>query len=182
MENKNNKLEFLDPQKILIQLDVAPGTVAADFGCGSGYFSISLAQIVGSDGKVFALDVMSQALESVESRAGIMSLQNIITKRANLEKEKGSGLEAESLDLVMLKDMLFQNKDKAVILDEAFRVLKTGGRILIVEWKKEPMGVGPESDLRLGEAELQKMGEKAGFVFDKKIDAGNFHYAMVFKK
>lgn len=182
MKNKNNELKFLDPQAILSQLDVAAGSLTADFGCGSGYFSIVLAQIVGSDGRVFALDVMKQALESVESRARVIGYHNIIAKRANLEKEKGSKLDAGSLDLVIMKDMLFQNKNKAVIFGEARRVLRNGGRLLIVEWKKEAMTVGPDMKVRIAEESLMKMGEEAEFVFDRKIDAGNFHYALVFKK
>jgi ubiquinone/menaquinone biosynthesis C-methylase UbiE len=182
METKDQQLKFMDPKEMLIQLDVSPGIVAADFGCGSGYFSIALAQLLGSDGKVFALDVMKQSLESVESRAKLMSLQNVIVQRVNLEKENGSKLESESLDLVIIKDMLFQNQDKKNILAEAARVLKSRGKVLIVEWKKETMGVGPDASLRVSEKDLQKVAEKAGLALDKKIEAGNFHYALVFKK
>jgi ubiquinone/menaquinone biosynthesis C-methylase UbiE len=182
METKNEELKFLDPEAILRQLDVASGSMTADFGCGSGYFSVALAKILGSDGKVFALDVMKQALESVESRASFLGLQNIVTKRVNLEKENGSELEEGSLDLVVMKDMLFQNKNKAVILSEAERVLKIGGKLLIVEWKKEENGVGPEIGVRIEEKGLQKMVEEARLQFEQKIEAGNFHYALVFKK
>jgi ubiquinone/menaquinone biosynthesis C-methylase UbiE len=182
MKNKKIDLKFLDPEAIIGQLEIVPGSSIADFGCGSGFFSIALAQKTGPKGKVFSLDILPQALESVEGRAKMMGFSNIATQRVNLEKKNGSGMEAGSLDWVVLKDILFQNKDKKIILEEAIRVLKPGGKILIVEWKKEFQGVGPVEKIRVEKKDIQKIAEKSGFVLEKEIEAGNFHYALVLKK
>lgn len=170
--------EFIDPKMILDQLDIAKNNVAADFGCGSGYFSIPMARKI-PDGKLYSLDVLPAALESVASRAKIEGLTNIITTRVNLEKEGGSKLENESLDWVILKDMLFQNKSKDIILREAFRVLKPGGKLLAVEWNAQSESFGPQNDLKISEENLEKLivGEK--FKIEKKINAGNFHYGFM---
>ena len=120
-------VNFVDPARIIGQIDVTPGASVADFGCGSGYFSFEFAKVVGSEGKVYALDILPSALEAVASRAKILHLGNITPKRVNLEREGGSGLGMTSVDWVVLKDMLFQNEHKGVILKEVSRVLKPGG-------------------------------------------------------
>ncbi|HEX8974515.1 MAG TPA: class I SAM-dependent methyltransferase [Patescibacteria group bacterium] len=181
--------KFLDPKAIIAQLDVEIGSYAADFGCGPGYFSLPFSKAVGFNGKVFALDVLPQALETVESKAKTSGIGNILTKRVNLEKENGSQLEAESLDWVIIKDILFQNQNKEAIAREAYRILKNQGKALVVEWDQKACElspdaptIGPECALRISEAELEKMFTDCGFKIAKKIDAGNFHCAFVAEK
>jgi tRNA A58 N-methylase Trm61 len=59
---------FVDPARIISQIDISLGATVADFGCGSGYFSFEFSKAVGPDGKVYALDILPQALEAVPSR------------------------------------------------------------------------------------------------------------------
>ena len=174
--------KFLDPKAIIRQLDVRIGSVVADFGCGSGYFSIPFAEAIGNEGMVYSFDILPAALESVLSKAKVAGLSNVITKRVNLENEKGSKLEDGILDWVVLKDMLFQNQNKAVIISEAYRVLKNGGEILVIEWNNKEQEIGPEMGLRLKEEELVSLVEESGFHDLKKIDAGEFHYAFSARK
>ena len=100
---------FLDPKEIIKQINVPEGSTVADFGCGSGFFSLAFAEAIGEEGKVYSLDILPSALESVESKAKLQGLTNIIPQRVNLEKEGGSKLSPESVDWVIMKDMLFQN-------------------------------------------------------------------------
>lgn len=174
--------QFLNPPLIVRQADVKPGEVVADFGSGAGYFSLACAQAVGADGTVHAFDILPQALESVESRAKVMRLSNITTKRVNLEKERGSGLEDGIMDWVVLKDMLFQNKDKKSVLAEAYRVLRHGGKALIVEWRAVEATIGPSKEARIGQEELTRLVRDVGFAVGKEIDAGPYHYAFIAEK
>ena len=64
------------------------GLKVADFGCGAGHFTLEAARRVGNTGQVFCLDILPQALESVESSASLELLDNIQTKRVNLEAKK----------------------------------------------------------------------------------------------
>lgn len=181
MENKIPKSGdgFLDPRDIISQLEITPGSQVADFGCASGYFSIPFAEAVGVEGRVYAIDILPHVLDTVESAARYAGLANIETKRANLEKAGSLGIEKESLEWVILKDILFQNKNKEAILKEAYGVLKSGGRILVIEWQKEGAFIGPEKGLRISEDDLKKMAAEQGFVFEKELRAGGFHYAFV---
>lgn len=173
---------FVDPQGVLNQLSIGSGQKVADFGCGSGYFTFEFAKRVGSEGQVFALDILPSALEAVESRAKLLGLQNVSTKRANLEREQGSTFLAESVDWVVIKDILLQNQDKKAILGEAFRILRPGGHVLVMEWNPDEALVGPEHKLRIAKGELQKMVAEAGFSVEKELSVGAFHYAFVLKK
>lgn len=174
--------KFLNPEFILNQCEISAGIWAADFGCGAGYFSLPLAKIIGQDGKLFSFDVIPQALESVTSKAKNLGLSNIVTNRVNLEKKEGSKLEAETVDFVVMKDVLFQNKNKEIILKEAYRILKKGAKALILEWNQDMQGIGPAKELRIDEAELKNLAEKETFEIVKEIEAGKFHYAFLMKK
>jgi ubiquinone/menaquinone biosynthesis C-methylase UbiE len=172
--------KFIDPQLIIAQLDLKEGDLVADFGCGPGYFSLPFAKAVGESGKVFALDVLPQALETVLGKMKNSALANIVASRVNLEKENGSKLDPDSLDWVILKDVLFQNKKKDVIIAEAFRVLKTGGKVIVVEWdRKHDSAIGPENELRIPKDILKKMFVDRKFSITKDINAGDFHFAFV---
>lgn len=173
---------FLSPKDILKQINVAPGSTVADFGCGSGFFSLAFAEAVGETGKINSFDILPSALESVESKAKLQGLNNIFTQRANLEKNGGSKLSDNSMDWVVVKDMLFQNKNKDIILGEAYRVLKAGGKMLLVEWNDEDMPIGPERDIRISEQELKRLAESQGFKMEKELDSGGFHFGAVFQK
>jgi len=175
-------LKFADPQSIIDQLEINSGMTVVDFGCGAGFFSLPIAKKVGEEGKVYALDVIPAKLESVESQAKTLNLINIITRRVNLEAFEGSKLEAESADWVIMKDILFQNKGKDKILEEAKRILKKGGRVLIIEWNKEDASIGPEKELRIFKETLVNLARKNSWTMDNEIEVGNFHYGLILKK
>lgn len=173
--------KFIDPEHILGGLAIAENSLAADFGCGSGYFTIPMAKKL-KDGQLYALDVLPAALESVASKAKIAGLKNIITKRVNLEKENGSKFEKDTFDWIILKDMLFQNKSKDIVLKEVYRVLKPGGKVLIIEWADKETSIGPLKDLKINRDNLEQLVRNEKFKIDSEIEAGDFHYGFVASK
>lgn len=179
---KSSLVSFINPLRIIAQMEVAPGSVIVDFGCGAGFFSIPLSRVVGEKGKIYSLDVLPQALESVESQARLLGITNIITKRANLENEGGSGFKKESADWVIIKDMLYQNRKKEIILEEAYRILKPDGKALVVEWDADNIFIGPGKKLRVSTENLTKLIQKQKFSPEKSVKAGNFHYGLIISK
>lgn len=173
---------FLHPKQILRELSIERGSTIADFGCGSGYFPIALAKATGSAGRVIAVDVLPSALNLVEGRARNDGLVNIEIRRANLEVYKSSGLDDMSVDLVFLANILHQSYKKAEILKEAVRVVKPGGRIVIIEYRLQSYGVGPLPELRLDKPVARRLGEAEGLNVVKEFDAGEFHYGLIFEK
>ncbi len=175
-------LTFADPSAIVDQLDIELKSQVADFGCGSGFFSFEFAKRVGAEGVVHAFDILPSALEAVASRAKILNLSNIVTKRVNLEKEGGSGLALQSMDWVVIKDVLFQNKNKKLILEEAARILKSGGHAILMEWDPRKSLVGPDAGLRVTPEQLRTLVEAANLAVEKELNVGGFHYAFLVKK
>ncbi len=173
---------FVDPARVIAQIDVVSGATVADFGCGSGYFSFEFAKAIGPDGKVYALDILPQALDAVSSHAKLMGIHNIVTKRANLERDGGSTLGLASVDWVILKDMLFQNEHKHIIIAEMARVLKPGGHAIVMEWNPKASAIGPEKKLRIDPEELKALLLASGLSLEKSFPVGGYHYAFLMKK
>jgi ubiquinone/menaquinone biosynthesis C-methylase UbiE len=172
---------FLDPKETIKQLNIEKGMLIADFGCGAGYFTIPLAKIVGEQGKIYALDVLDTALESVRSRAKIEGLLNIETRRCNLEILAGSGITNNSVDWVLLHNILFQSDNKDDIIKEAARILKKGGKISIIDWKEnQPMG--PSKELVVFPDAIKKIAEDCGLKFRSEMNVDNFHWGIIFAK
>ncbi len=173
---------FVDPKSALEALDLRPGMVAADFGCGAGFYTIPLARRLGETGKVWAFDIRTEMLEVVRSKARVFGLSNIEAIRANLEDRDGSHLKTGSVDLVIISNILFQVEDKKNLAAEALRILKPGGRILAVEWSEDKFHFGPPLKNRINRKEAEDVFLKAGAGLEKELDAGDHHYALVFSK
>lgn len=171
---------FLHPEEIVKQLNINKEMTIADFGCGAGYFTIPLAKIV-EQGKVYALDILDTALESVQSRARLEGLFNVEAKHCNLEIEKNSGLEDGSIDMVLLANILFQSSNKTAIIKEAGRILKKGGKMAIIDWKADqPMG--PPKNLIVSLDFVKEITKKQGLIFKREFPVDKYHWGMVFTK
>jgi len=170
---------FLNPEKILDQLNLKADMLVAEFGCGPGNFVISLAKRL-DEGLVYGLDIQEAPLSSLKSRALLENITNVQLIRCDLESQKGSTLSNSSLDLILIPNVFFQSEDKDAIMVEAKRVLKDDGKLVIIEWL--PQATQGPIEGRISAKEMEELAEKAGFKLEKEIDAGEYHYGLVFKK
>ena len=170
---------FLDPEEILDQLEIKDNLLAAEFGCGSGGFTIPLAKRIGQ-GLVWAVDILEEPLSALKSRCLLEKINNIKIVRGNLEKEKGSTISDSSLDLVVIPNMLFQAEDKSAIIKEADRILKNRGLLLIVDWLSGA-SKGPEGK-RISIIELKEIAQELELNFEKEVEAGKYHFGLIFRK
>lgn len=172
----------MDESRVVSSLGLAPGMHVVDLGCGSGYFTVALARAVGAEGVVTAVDVMTEPLEAVQAKAESLGLGNVRTKRADLEVLGSTGLPDGSQDLSLMKNVLFQSEKKAAILAEAVRILKPGGHMVIIDWKKGAGGIGPPDSLRTAEEEFRALAQGAGVSFSRPLDVGQFWVGLLFTK
>jgi len=170
---------FLDPNKILNELDLRDNMIAAEFGCGPGGWAIPLAQRL-EKGKVFALDIQPEKLSALKNRAESENVLNIETKQCDLEKVRGSGLPDNFLDLVLIPNVLFQTEKKDVIIGEAKRVLKKEGRLLIVDWMQKAK-LGPKEE-RVTRESVKEIAKNLDLELKKEFEAGIYHYGLIFEK
>jgi ubiquinone/menaquinone biosynthesis C-methylase UbiE len=173
---------FLDPLKIFQEVGVEQGTAVADFGCGSGYIALPLARYVTERGKVYAIDIMKDSLTLVHDKALQQGNRNVQTVWADLEVSGGTKISPASLDMVFLKDNYFQLEKPIEVLREAVRVLKKGGKLIVIDWKKGKGPIGPPEELRKDEAEVVKQVEGVGLSQEKSFDVDLYHFGYIFTK
>lgn len=172
-------MEFLNPQEVLNQLELEGDMIAADFGSGSGGWAIPLAKRL-KFGRVYAIDILEEPLSALKSKGEIERVFNIETVRSDVEKKQGSKLADSFCDLVLMTNLLFETKDKKIIMNEAKRVLKKKGKILVVDWLPEAP-LGPKKG-RVSAEEVKKIAKDLNLKLEKEFKAGVFHYALVFIK
>jgi protein-L-isoaspartate O-methyltransferase len=116
---------FINPARILREIGLQKGQTMLDYGCGVGVFTIPASEIVGDDGVVHALDVNPLCIKAVEReirRRGITNVKTIISGR-------DTGLPDESVDAVLVYDVLQMVTDRGRLIEELHRVLKPGGSL-----------------------------------------------------
>lgn len=173
------KKGFLNPNEILGQIQIRKDMVAAEFGSGSGLFSILLAKKL-ERGKVYAIDIQEAPISALKSRASLENVLNIQIIRSDLEKPNGSTLPDDFLDLVLIPNLLFQVGNKNAILLEANRVLKREGVLVVIDWLPEA-SQGPEKG-RISPQEVKKIVKEMGLKVRKEFKAGVYHWGLIFEK
>jgi ubiquinone/menaquinone biosynthesis C-methylase UbiE len=118
----------------------------------------------------------------LEKEARRLGFENIHTIWTDLEEPGGTTLGNASMDAVIASNILFQIEHKEYFLQEVFRILKYGGKALIVDWNDSFGGIGPQSEAVVRRTVAHSLAEKAGFLFEKDVDAGSHHYGMIFRK
>ena len=178
-----SKNKLLNIDLILKHLRLVEGQEVADLGCGNfGFFVFPLAQLVGRNGKVYAIDILSTALDEIKRRAKIENLPQIEVMRSNLEIVGTAPLADNSLDAALLINTLHQAQNSLEMLREASRLIKIGGRLLLIEWDGETDILGPSLERRLSKEKLITAIEFLGYNLLEDFTPGPYHYGLVFKK
>ncbi len=177
-------MEFSKPAQILAQVPgIGPGSVLVDLGCGSGHYTLILCRMSEPGGRVYAVDIQKELLERVARNVQGEGHSNLEIVWGDIDQYGGSKLRTECADVVVLSNVLFQLADKQQGIQEATRVLRTGGRLLVVDWTDSHFGLGPAPELVVTKQEGQKLLEQSDYlVLEKEIDAGTYHWALVYCK
>jgi SAM-dependent methyltransferase len=171
---------FFDSAKTLIALGVNNQTGdVAEFGCGYGTFTIPAAKVI--KGKVSALDIEPDMIRITDEEAKKHGLNNVQTVMRDFMTE-GSGLPDGSVDYVMLFNILHLEKPM-VLINEARRILREGGKLGIIHWNYDPKTPrGPSMDIRPKPEDCTRWAENAGFSGAIQYDLKPYHYGIVLIK
>lgn len=172
---------FSDPRHNVEQLGLSDGAVVADLGAGSGFYSIEAARAVAPTGKVYAVDVQRDLLERLKREATRHRVRGIEIVTGNFERLGGSKLREASCDVALLSNVLFMLEDKRAALQEARRILKKGGRLLIVDWSSSFSQMGPHPGHVFYKDDAIRLAYETGFLFEREIHAGAHHYGIIFR-
>ncbi|KKW45579.1 hypothetical protein A3C21_02050 [Candidatus Kaiserbacteria bacterium RIFCSPHIGHO2_02_FULL_59_21] len=178
---------FAHPRRNIGALGLQNGMRVADFGAGSGAYTLAIAERLEGSGRVYAIDVQRDLLRRIANEAARRGYANVEVIWADLETPRASKLADGSIDLVLVSNLLFQVPDKLPILREARRIVKPSGNVVVIDWSdpalSEKVGdrLGPQKEDIVPEAQVLSFGERAGLGLAREFPAGARHYGLILK-
>jgi ubiquinone/menaquinone biosynthesis C-methylase UbiE len=171
---------FANPDKNVASLMLREGMRVADFGAGSGYLTVALARKVGHTGHVYAVEVKKPLVKRLENEIKSLGLSNVDCICGDIEKHRGSKLADGLVDAVIISNLLSQTEDRLGVIDEAKRILKKGGKVLLVDWEKSSTS-NPNPSHLLSPRKAEELFIKRGFAFIENIAPSSHHYGIIFR-
>jgi ubiquinone/menaquinone biosynthesis C-methylase UbiE len=165
------------PDVALRMLKIPKGASVADIGAGSGYMTVKLAARVGPTGRVFANDVQPQMLELLARRLAGKRIANVTMVQGTADDPR---LPPSSVDLELMVDVYHELSQPQAMLRHLREALKPGGRLVLLEYRKEDptIPIRPEHKMSVAEAKLEVEAE--GFTLSKVDEALPRQHILIF--
>jgi ubiquinone/menaquinone biosynthesis C-methylase UbiE len=183
--NKNKldnpeRRKLLPPEETLSRFGLTEGNSIADIGCGTGYFTLSAARVVGTQGKVYALDIMPEMLDTVRAKAKEKDFQNIEFIQT---RETEFVLPDAAVQYALACLVVHEVDDPIAFFQEVKRILQPTGHFYIIEWtRQENSKMGPPLEHRIDGTALTAVLEQAGFQDIEQFELNSEMYAIIVKK
>ena len=175
-------MPFAIPENVAKDFGLLAGEEIAEFGSSIGPYALICAKIVGPSGKVYAIDVQKDLLEHLRHDAERQGLKNIDYIWGDIEEIGGAKLKDNLVDVVLMASVFFQLEDKNGAISEAKRLLRPGGRLILVDWTDSFGGLGPRPEAVFSTETADSLLTTNGFAKIKSFTAGDHHYGLIFKK
>jgi ubiquinone/menaquinone biosynthesis C-methylase UbiE len=169
------------PDLIMDAMGIADGSVVADIGAGSGWFTIRLARRVGPQGLVYAEDVQQEMINAISRRVSREGFNNVRAKLGTIDDPK---LPPQSLDAALLVDSFHEvdEKDRVTMLTNLARALKPQGRIGIIDFRLDGTGPGPAPEERVSPDVVLNAAKAAGLKLIRQEPFLEYQYFLIFGK
>jgi len=166
-----------DPDRAVDILKLQKGATVADIGAGSGYITERLAARVGPAGRVLANDVQPQMLELLAMRLARKKIGNVTLVQGTIDDPK---LALESVDLALMVDVYHEFSQPQAMLRHLRAALKPGGRLVLLEYRKEDpsIPIRPEHKMSVAEAKLEVEAE--GFTLSNVDESLPRQHILIF--
>jgi len=168
--------KYQKPHEVMTALDVKDGEIIADIGAGSGYFSLRLARHVGTTGHVYAVDVSPDMTRFLNERIAGAKLLNISTILAKPDDP----LLPQPVDRFLIVDVWHHIDDQPGYLALMKKHLKPGGEVVMIDFKKEEIPVGPPVSMKIAREDLITQMQAHGFTVAKEHTFLPYQYFLVF--
>lgn len=169
---------YQKPHEVISALKLREGEVIADIGAGSGYFTFRLARHVGSQGRVYAVDVSPDMIVHVNRRVRDLKVSNVVTV---LSPPDDPLLPDASIDRFVICDTWHHIPGHPQYLSLLKKMLKPGGQVIMIDFRKEKTPVGPPVEMRIARDELVREMESNGFQVAQEHTFLEHQYFIVFK-
>lgn len=173
---------FAHPPRNVAALGIQPGMKVADFGSGSGAYVLAIAKELHHSGHVYAIDIQKDLLRRTKNEAEKMGYSNVEVLWGDLEAENGSKIADNTLDLVLISNLLFQIEDKRQVVAETKRILRANGRLAVIEWSESFGGLGPHKEDVVAKEQVLTLARSVELTFVKEFPAGAHHFGLIFRK
>jgi predicted methyltransferase len=150
------------PDRVVRELGIAPGSIVADLGAGVGYFTWRMARAVGDEGKVIAVDIQPGMLERLKQNLAERDIHNV---EMVLGTEDDPRLPNDQVDLVLLVDVYHELQQPELTMEHVRQSLKPGGRVVFIEYRKEDPSIPIQPLHKMTVREVRDELEPMGFEF-----------------
>lgn len=174
-EDEAARRRWQHPESILEGVGLAPGGTFADVGCGDGFFALPAARIVGPRGRVCGIDIDAEALDLLREKAYSEGLDNVILRKGMAEEIV---LCDGCADVVFFGIDLHDFVDPVRVLRNAKRMARSTGVVVDVDWKKEPLPLGPPPAKKFSPEHAASLMVEAGLEVRTVAEAGPYHYIV----
>lgn len=169
--------EYQKPREVLMALGIRPGEVIADIGSGSGYFALRFAAHVGDTGRVYAVDIAPDMVRHLNRRlrdAGVRNVQTI------LAEPNDPLLPDASVDRFVVVNTWHHIEDQPGYLALMKKMLKRGGQVVMIDFHKKELPVGPPLEMKIARDDLVRQMEANGFKVAREHTFLPYQYFLVF--
>ena len=165
------------PERALDAIGVRPGQIVVDLGAGSGYFTVRLAERVAPAGRVFAVDIQPEMIARLRERLQREAIANVTPV---LGSESDPKLPDGSADLVLMVDVYHELASPQQMLRHIARALRPGGRLVLLEYRKEDPGIPIRPEHKMSVAEAKAELEAEGYRLVKVSDVLPRQHILIF--
>jgi len=160
-------------------LGLSSGQVVADIGAGTGYISRRLAPLVGASGKVLSVDIQPEMLELLTNTMATAKITNVVPVLGTINDPK---LPAGAVDLALMVDVYHEFSEPYEMVQNICKGLKTGGRIVFVEFRGEDPKVPIKLLHKMTVAQVRKEMAAQPLSFEKSVEVLPWQHIIVFRK
>jgi ubiquinone/menaquinone biosynthesis C-methylase UbiE len=165
------------PDQVIAALAIKQGETIADIGAGSGYFAFRFSRVVGNNGRIYAVDSNSDMIRHMNRRIRDLKLKNVATVLSDPDDPL---LPTEMVDRFFICNTWHQIENKTKYLSVMKRMLRKGGQLIIIDYKKKAFPAGLPPEMQLSRKEAASQIESAGFKLVNDLSFLPDQYFLIF--
>ena len=176
--NDPRRLEYLNPEIMWEKVAIENPAVLIDIGAGTGFFALLFSRKM-KKGKVYACDISDELLAWMNDNLPAESKGVVIPVKM---EESSVPLPDSTADLVYMINLHHELEEPLRILEESRRLLNEGGKLMLIDWKKEETPEGPPLEIRVTEETIEDQMHASGFANIKKHTVLPYHHFLICEK
>lgn len=177
--DRAERIEEEEPDRALDAIRLEPGSTVADVGAGSGYMTVRMARRVGPSGKVYANDLQPEMLTLLRQRLARDQIANVETVLGTIDDPR---LPSSAIDLILMVDVYHEFSQPQAMLRKMREALRPGGRLVLLEYRKEDPSIPIRFDHKMSVAEAKLEVEAEGFQLSKVDGALPRQHILIFTR